>query len=305
MKVKLRKLKRFIPLYIMAFPALLYIFINNYIPMAGIVIAFKNIDLRKGIFKSDWIGFENFKYLFKTKDAFIITRNTILYNIAFILIGTIFAVMLAILLSEMRNKITGKLYQTLILLPYLVSMIIVSYMTNAFLSEQTGFINKTILPLLGKEEIQWYTESKYWPFILTFINIWKSAGYSSVVYLAAIVGIDSSYYEAAALDGATIWKRIRYITIPMIRPTILMLFILATGRIFYADFGLFYQVPMNSGALFNVTNVIDTHVYRSLTKIGDIGMSSAAGFYQSIVGFILVVLSNKLVKKLDEESAIY
>lgn len=306
MKKKTRAaLKRYLPLYLLASPALLYLLINNYIPMAGIVIAFKNINLKKGIFKSDWCGFNNFKYLFATKDAFTITRNTILYNVVFILLGTFFAILLALLLSELKNKTLSKFSQTVILFPYLVSMIIVSYLSYAFLSENTGFLNNTIFPLFGIEKCPWYTTPKYWPFILVFINIWKSSGYSCIIYLSAILGIDASYYEAAALDGASVWQRIKLITLPLIKPTILMMLILSVGRMFYSDFGLFYQVPQNSGALYPVTNVIDTYVYRALLQLGDIGMSSAAGVYQSVVGCILVIAANAIVKKNSEESAIF
>lgn len=302
---KLHTIKRYLPLYILALPSILYLLINNYIPMAGIIIAFKNINLKSGILNSPWCGLNNFKYLFATKDAFIITRNTILYNIAFIILGTTFAILLAILLSELKNKVAAKFYQTVILFPYLVSMIIVSYLAYAFLSEKTGFLNNSILPLLGKEQIAWYSQTKYWPFLLVFIYIWKSSGYSCIIYLSSIMGIDPAYYEAASLDGASIWQRIRLITIPLIKPTILMMMILSVGKIFYSDFGLFYQVPQNSGALYPVTNVIDTYVYRALLQLGDIGMSSAAGVYQSIVGCVLVIAANQIIKRYSEESAIF
>ena len=304
-KKKWVAVKRYLPLYFLALPALLYLLINNYIPMVGVVIAFKNINLKKGILNSPWCGFDNFKYLFATKDAFIITRNTILYNLAFIIIGTVFAIMMALLLSELRSKGLSKLYQTVILFPYLVSMIIVSYLTYAFLSENTGFINNTIFRALGLEKYAWYSKTKYWPFILIFVNVWKASGYNCIIYLSAILGIDTSYYEAAMLDGASIWQRIRLITLPLIKPTVLMMLILSVGRMFYSDFGLFYQVPQNSGALYPVTNVIDTYVYRALLQLGDIGMSSAAGIYQSIVGCVLVIVANMVVKKYSEESAIF
>ena len=273
--------------------------------MAGVIIAFKKINLKEGILNSPWCGFDNFKYLFATKDAFVITRNTILYNLAFIVFGTIFSITLALLLSELKSKKMSKFYQTVVLFPYLVSMIIVSYLVYAFLSENTGFLNNTILPALGLEKYAWYSKTKYWPFILVFVSIWKSSGYNCIIYLSAILGIDTSYNEAAMLDGASIWQRIRLITLPMIKPTILMLLILSVGRMFYSDFGLFYQVPQNSGALYPVTNVIDTYVYRALLQLGDIGMSSAAGIYQSIVGCILVIIANVVVRKYSEESALF
>lgn len=299
------KRKKYMPLYVLALPGLLYLLVNNYIPMAGIVIAFKNIDFRKGILGSDFIGFKNFEYLFKTKDAFVITRNTILYNVAFIAINLIVSVAFAIIINELRSRIASKLYQTIILLPYLISMVIVSYLAYAFLSNETGFINNTILPAFAQGKISWYTEPKYWPIILVLVNTWKNVGYSCIVYLAAVVGIDPEYYEAASLDGATTMQRIRYITLPLIRPVMIMLVLLSVGRIFYSDFGLFYQVPQNSGMLYSTTNVIDTYVYRGLMQLGDIGMSSAAGVYQSIVGFILVMSANLVVRKIDKDSALF
>ncbi|WP_397328084.1 ABC transporter permease [Paenibacillus arenilitoris] len=299
------KLKKYMPLILMTLPGILYLIINNYLPMFGIVIAFKDVNFSKGILGSEWIGFKNFEYLFKTSDAFIITRNTILYNTAFIMINLIVAVGIAILLNEIRNRFLSRFYQSIILLPHLISMVIVSYLAFALLSAETGLMNKTILPMLGLNEISWYTESQYWPIILTVINVWKSAGFLCVVYLAAIIGIDQEYYEAATLDGASKWKQIWLITIPLIMPVITMMTLLAIGRIFYSDFGLFYQVPLNAGALNSTTNVIDTYVYRGLMQLGDIGMSSAAGVYQSIVGFVLVLMSNYVVRKINSDNALF
>lgn len=294
-----------LPIYLMMVPGFLYLLFNNYIPIAGLAIAFKDIDFRKGIFKSDWIGFKNFEYLFKTKDALIITRNTLLYNAAFILLGIIFGVIVALLLNEIANKRLLKFFQTTILLPQLVSWIIVSYFVYALLSIDKGMVNNSILPILGIKEISWYTESKYWPYIITIMQIWKTIGFNSIIYLATIIGISSDYYEAATLDGASRSQQIRHITLPLLTPTIITLFLLHVGKIFYADFGLFYQVPMNSGALFSTTNVIDTYVYRALIQLGDIGMSAAAGFYQSIVGFIMIIISNFIVRKFNKENALF
>lgn len=289
----------------MMLPGLIYLLINNYLPLFGLSIAFKDVNYSKGIWNSDWIGLKNFEYLFKTDDAFIITRNTILYNAAFIVLGLIISIGIAILLNEIRNKVAARFYQSVIILPFLISIIIVSYLVYAMFSVNTGMVNKTLLPALGLDPISWYTEPKYWPFILTFVHIWKGAGYSCIVYLAAIIGIDPEYYEAAKLDGASKWMQIRKITLPMITPVIIILTLLGIGRIFYSDFGLFYQVPMNSGALFSTTNVIDTYVFRGLMQLGDIGMSSAAGFYQSLVGFVLVLTSNYIVRKIDKDNALF
>lgn len=304
MRKKARRLSKYLPVYIMLLPGFLYLLINNYIPMAGMVIAFKNVDYAKGILRSDWLGFKNFEYLFKTPDAFRITRNTLLYNVAFIIVNLVIGVLFAILLSEIRSRISVKIYQTVILLPYMISMVIVSYLAYAFLASDMGLING-ILGIFGLKEISWYTEEKYWPFILTFVNCWKYVGYGTVVYLASILGIDRSLYEAASVDGISKLQEIRYITVPMIKPTIITMVLLNIGRIFYSDFGLFYQVPMNSGALLNATNTIDTYVYRGLITLGDIGMSSAAGVYQSIVGFLLIMAANWLTKKYSSENALF
>lgn len=302
---KRRSLRRFLPLYLMLVPGLAYLAVNNYLPLFGLAIAFKDINYRKGIWNSDWIGFRNFEYLFKTSDAWLITRNTLLYNAAFIVLGLALAVAIAILISEIRNRFASRLYQSIILLPFLISIILVSYLVYAMLSMDTGFLNKSVLPALGLDPIDWYSEPKYWPFILTAVHLWKGAGYSCIVFLAAIVGIDPEYYEAAKLDGASKWMQIRKITMPMITPVVIMLTLLGIGRIFYSDFGLFYQVPMNSGALFETTNVIDTYVFRGLMQLGDIGMSSAAGFYQSLVGFVLVLVSNYVVRTINKENALF
>lgn len=298
--------RKYAPLLIMMIPGLLYILINNYLPMLGIVIAFKDVNFAKGILQSDWVGFANFEYLFKTTDAYIITRNTILYNLVFIILGTVLSLAAAILLNEIKSKVLVKAYQSIITLPHLISMVIVGYLGFAFLSPDTGFLNKTVLPWLGIEEgISWYTENKYWPWILTLVHFWKAIGYSSIVYFAALLGIDEEYYEAARLDGATRWQQIRHITLPIIVPVITMLTLLNIGRIFYSDFGLFYQVPMNSGALFESTSTIDTYVFRGLMGSGDIGMSTAAGVYQSIVGFILVIVANLVVRRANKDNALF
>lgn len=300
-----KAVKKSLPFYIMLLPGFIYILINNYIPMGGIIIAFKKLNFRKGILGSDWAGFSNFTYLFKSPDAFRITRNTIGYNLIFIVVNLIVAVIIAILLSEIRSKVKVKIYQTVILLPFLMSMVIVSYLVYAFLDPKSGFINNTILTVFHIDKISWYTEDKYWPFILVFVNCWKTAGYGTVIYLAAILGIDREMYEAASIDGASKWQQIKAITLPMLKPTIITMILLSVGRIFYSDFGLFYQVPLNSGALINATSTIDTYVFRALITSGDISMSSAAGVYQSVVGFIVVLFANWLTNKYSKENALF
>ena len=286
-------------------PGLVYLLINNYIPMAGILLAFKKVNYTLGIFKSPWCGLSNFKYLFKTKDAAIIFRNTVLYNLAFIVLGTAAAVATAILLGEVKKKKLLKIYLTSILLPHILSTAVIAYLAFAFLSKDSGFLNNGIIKPLGGEAISWYSKPKYWPFILTFIQLWRSVGYTTIMYYATLVGIDTSYYEAAVIDGASTWDQIRYITLPCLKTTIITLTIMNLGRMFYSDFGLFYQVPMNNGLLFNATNTLDTYVYRGLLELNDIGRASAACFIQSVLGFVLVWGANALTRKVDPDSAVF
>ena len=302
---KKNALKEYWPLYLMMLPALLYLLINNYIPMAGMVIAFKKLNFAKGIWASPWAGLKNFKFLFASKDAWIITRNTLLYNVAFILVNMVVGIAIAILITEIRNTKLKKIYQSAILLPFLMSMVILSYIVYALLSAENGLVNNSILPLFHIDPIQWYQKPKYWPAILIIANCWKGVGYGCLIYIASLIGIDPSFYEAARLDGASKWQEITKITLPSLVPTIITLLLLSIGRIFYSDFGLFYQVPMNSGVLVSTTNVIDTYVYRALIEQGNISMSSAAGVYQSLVGFCVVMLSNWIVRKVDKDQALF
>ena len=301
----MQKIRKWFPLYLMMLPGVVYLFINNYIPMFGIIIAFKKVNFSKGILASEWCRLDNFKYLFTTKDAFVITRNTLLYNIAFIIINTVAAIFIAILICNLNNKKAKKFYQSIVLFPFLMSYVIVSYMVYAFLSPESGMINNFILEALGKSGISWYSEPKYWPFILCFVNAWKSVGYGCLIYISAINGIDITYFEAASIDGASRWKQIKSIMLPELIPTIITMTILSIGKIFYSDFGLFYQIPMNSGALYSTTNVIDTYVYRGLLQLGNVGMSSAAGVYQSAVGFVLVLATNCIIRKISKENALF
>ena len=301
----LKTLKRFWPLYLMFVPGAIYLFINCYIPMFGIQIAFRNYNARDGIYGSPWCGFDNFTFLFRTDDAFVMTRNTLLYNLVFIALGTVLAIAVAIILNEIRSKGAKQLYQTVILIPYLISMVIVSYLVFAFLSNSNGYVNNSVLKAFGMQPIDWYNTPKYWPFILVIVQIWKTLGYNMILYYATICGIDHSLYEAAVVDGANRWQQIWNITLPSLKSTIIILTLMALGGIFRSDFGLFYQVPQNSGPLLSVTQTIDTYVYRGLMQTNNIGMSSAAGVYQSVVGFILVITANFVVRKLDSESSLF
>lgn len=297
----LREHKVLCSLDFMILPGLLYFIINNYIPMFGIYIAFKKIDYSKGLWGSEWVGFDNFKYLFSTTDAWVITRNTLLYNAVFIVLGIVSGLVVGICLSEVARKAMQKFYQTSILLPQLISFVIVSYIVYAFLSNETGLITKA----LGAAAPNFYSDKTWWPFILIFINVWKQLGYNGIIFLSSIVGIDYGIYEAARVDGATRWQIIWKITIPQLKPTIMTLFLLQVGRIFYSDFGLFYQVPLNAGALYDVTNTIDTYVYRALMVNNNISLASAASTYQAIVGFAIVLVVNLIVRKVDKENAMF
>lgn len=294
---------------VMVLPATLWFIFFSYLPMAGMVIAFKEYRYSRdgflaSILESKWVGLQNFKFLFSTNDAYIITRNTVIYNIFFIVLGLVIAVAMAIMLAEITNKKLAKVYQTGMFLPYFLSWVIVGYFVFSFLSMDRGVVNQ-IAGWFGIDPVNWYSDPTYWPVIIVVVFLWKSVGYNSVIYLAAIMGIDKSLYEAAMIDGANKWQQIRNITIPMLTPLITILTLLAIGKIFYADFGLFYQVPRDSGTLYNVTNVIDTYVYRGLKSTGEIGMSTAAGLYQSLIGFVLVITSNGIVRKFNKDNALF
>lgn len=297
-------MKKWLPLFIMGLPGFLYLFINNYMPLYGLVIAFKKYNYKLGISGSPWAGFTNFEYLFKTKDAWIITRNTLAYNLVFIALDAVLCVALAIFLNEVRKKTTKKFYQTVILLPYLMSLVVVSYLAYAFLGDRTGLIN-SVLNAVGLESVQFYANKSYWPFILTFVRMWRGIGYGTIIYLSTLVGFGDTWYEAAELDGATKWQQIRFITLPLLKPTIIMLTTLSMGNIFRSDFGLFYQVPRNQGLLYAATDTIDTYVFRALLQNGNIGLSSAAAFYQSIVCFITILVFNGIIRKVSKENALF
>ena len=295
-------LKEYWPLYLMMLPALLYLLINNYIPMAGMVIAFKKLNFAKGIWASPWAGLDNFKFLFSSKDAWIITRNTLLYNVAFILVNMVIGIAIAILITEVRNTKLKKVYQSAILLPFLMSMVILSYIVYALLSAENGLVNNSILPFFHIDPIQWYQKPKYWPAILIIANCWKGVGYGCLIYIASLIGIDPSFYEAARLDGASKWQEITKITLPSLVPTIITLLLLSIGRIFYSDFGLFYQVPRDSNTLYNYVYTLDVYVFKQL-KTSTTGMASAAAFVQSVAGCITILTANAIVRKIDRESA--
>jgi len=290
--------------FLMSAPAVILVLIFSYIPMFGIVLAFKNYKYNKGILGSDWIGFKNFEFFFKSNDAMRITVNTLYLNFLFIIIGIIIAVAVALLLYEVKRRAAVKFFQTTMIFPHFLSMVVVAYVVYAFLNPSFGFVNN-LLRNMGQNEISWYSKPGYWPFILILVNVWKHFGMDSVVYYAALMGIDNEYFEAAEIDGANRLQQVWYISLPSIVPIIVILSILAVGRIFRADFGLFYQVTMDSGALYATTDVIDTYVFRALRQLNDVGMSSAVGLFQSIVGFVLVLITNGIVKRIDSNNALF
>ena len=308
MKDRMKRFKNNKELLLLTIPGAIWFLVFAYLPMFGVIVAFKRWRIHGGFFESlmnsKWVGFDNFKFLFQSSDAWLITKNTVLYNIVFIILGIVLPVTLAILLNELLNKKLAKFYQSSMFLPYFLSWVVVSYCLYAFLSPEKGYVNG-ILQSMGVKGISWYTEPKYWPFIIIFMSQWKAVGYGTVVYLASICGIDKSYYEAAMIDGASKFQQIKYITVPLLKPVMIIMFITSIGGMFRGDLGLFYQLPKDSGALYPVTNVIDTYVYRGLMNLGDIGMSSAASLYQSFVGLILIVTSNAIVRKVDEENAFF
>ncbi|MCI6956955.1 MAG: ABC transporter permease subunit [Candidatus Faecousia sp.] len=294
--------KRTLPLYLMMLPGLVYLIANNYLPMFGILIAFKKVNFSVGLLKSEWVGLSNFEYLFKTKDAFVMIRNTVLYNLAWIILGLVIAVFIAICMAEISSRKAAKVIQPVICFPSMVSAVILSFIVYAFLSETYGFLNTTIFK---NQPVAWYHTAKYWPIILTIVHFWQNAGQSSIIYMASIGGIDKGLYESARLDGAGKWSQIWNITLPMLKPMIILMMLMSIGRIFNSDFGLFYQVPLGNGLLSSTTQTIDTYVYRALLELNNISMSSAASVFQAVIGFVLVLASNLLVSVVEPDNALF
>jgi putative aldouronate transport system permease protein len=294
----------------MLIPGLLILLINNYLPMFGILLAFKDFKFTSDNFftsllASEWVGFKNFEFFTKSIYAYTITRNTLLYNGSFIILTLLTAIPTAIVINELKSRALAKFYQSAMLLPQFLSWVVVGILAFSFLSMDMGFINHNVLVPLGFKAILWYNEPKYWPFIIPLVHIWKSMGYYSIIFLAGITGIDPEIYEAAVIDGAGKWKQIIYITIPLLIPLIIILTLLQIGKVFYADFGLFFQVTQNSGILYSATNVIDVYVYNALRVTGDASMATAVGLYQATAGFILVLTSNWIVKRINKDSALF
>jgi putative aldouronate transport system permease protein len=305
----LRSVRKQFPFYLMMAPGLLFIAVMCYIPMGGAMIAFKDYNPRDGILGSPWMDplFKNFEFFFKSETARIVTFNTLFYNIIEMVAVTLGALVLAILLSEVKNKFLSATYKGSILLPVFLSWIVVQYIVFGMLSVDRGIVNN-IISSNGGDAVYWYSEPFYWRFIIPFAYLWKNIGYYSVLYVAAIAGINTDYYEAAQLDGASKWQQVKYVTLPLLKPIIIVLSLLWVGKLFnggLGDWNGFYTLSNDSGALYAATDVIDTLVFRSLKKLNDYGMSSAIGLYQAVVGFVLVLVSNYIIKKTDPDSALF
>jgi putative aldouronate transport system permease protein len=292
-------------LLLMALPGVILLLLFNYLPMAGIVIAFQDYRPNLGIFGSEWVWFDNFRFLFGTGDATMLTVRTILYNAVFILANQVAALTLAVLLNEVRIRWFTRVYQTVYFIPFFISWVVAGYLSYALLNTQEGLLNHFIADTLGMRPIRWYGSPQYWPAILVIVNVWKNIGFYTILYLAGIIAINPEYYEAARLDGANKWQEIRRISLPLLAPLITITTLLAVGRIMYADFGLFYHITRDTGQLLSATDVLDTYVYRALRTQGLISMPAAAGVYQSVIGFILVLVANWWVKRVDPDRALF
>lgn len=299
-----QKVKRYRVLILMCLPAIVFFFAFSYMPLPGIYVAFVKYNYRDGIFGSKFIGLDNFKFLATSGKLLTLTRNTILYNLVFILLGNFLAVFVAILLNEMRSKWFKKVSQTIMFLPYFISQVLVGILVFNLLNYDTGFVNG-ILTSLGQERWQPYAEANVWPVILVIVYLWQQTGYNSVVYFAAIMGIDGEMMEAAKVDGANGFQRIRYIILPSLKPTIVILLLFALGGIVKGNFGLFYNIIGTNPILYNTTDIIETYVYRSTMAEFNFSTASAVGLYQSIIGFIIVMTVNYIVKKIDPEYSLF
>ncbi len=289
----------------MCLPALLLLLVFNYMPMTGILIAFKDYKFNLGIFGSKWVGFENFQYLFTSGDAARILTHTVLYNAVFIITNMLVSIGLALLFNEVRSRYLARVYQSAVFFPYFVSWVIAGYFALALLSTDNGLLNNLRQQLL-LSPISWLRTPSVWPFILVFANLWKNAGYLSLIYLAAMMGINPELYEVAQIDGGSRWQQVWYITIPLISPIIIIMLVLSIGKILNADFGLFFYLTRGaSGGVINSVDVIDTYVYNALRNSTDLGQPAAAGFFQSVVGFILVLTTNQIIRKVDPERALF
>ncbi|WP_397376210.1 ABC transporter permease [Paenibacillus sp. sptzw28] len=285
-------------------PAIVLIFIFSYLPMGGIIIAFQDFNPVKGITGSEFVGLDNFQFFVKSSDTIKIIANTLFLNILFIFFGTLASITIAIMLSELGGKWFKRISQSLVTLPNFLSWTVIAMFSTSLLATDNGMLNK-VLALFGAAPISFYSEPGYWPVILVMIRIWQAAGFGSIIYLATISGINPDIYESASIDGATRWSKIRFITLPLLKPTIILMLLLAMGGIFYGDFGMIYALVGRNPVLYPTTDVIDTYVFRALMDLGDMSMAAAVGVFQSVVGFIFVVGANQLARKFSPDSALF
>ena len=301
---KRRRRKENLQLLTLALPTIILLLIFNYWPMFGIVLAFKDYKVPKGIWGSPWAVFKNFEFFLESQDAFRVIRNTLGLNFMFIVAGIFFGVLFALIMFEVKRRRHVKIYQTVSIIPSFISWVAVGYIVYALLDPTKGLVNQMLVSL-GREPIAWYSEPKYWPVILLITKTWQGVGLGSIIYYAALMGVDQELFEAADIDGAGKLQKTWYISIPQIVPIIIIMAILDIGKIFRADFGLFYNVTRDVGALYPTTDVIDTYVFRALMQQGNIGMSSAVGLIQSVVCFITLVTTNLIVKKISPENSLF
>ncbi len=289
---------------LMCLPAFFIILIFNYIPMSGLVLAFKKLDYAKSIFESDWCGLNNFRYLFLSGTTFWrITRNTLIYFAVFTIVGIGGSVALAIMIDQLAGNRMAKTFQSIMVVPIFVSFVAVTYIVYAFLSTDMGVANR-VITFFGGKPVRWYLEPDHWWVILTIVKIWNSVGYGSILYYSVLTGVDGALYEAASIDGATKWQQVRKISIPMLVPTITIMLLLNVGNIMHSDTGLFYQVTKNAGSLYETTQVLDSFVLNAITRSSDFGTVAAATFYQSIVGLVMLLFANGLVRKIEPDNAL-
>ena len=300
------KTTRNLTLLLMGLPAILYVFVFKYLTLIGVGLAFEDYRAADGILGSTWVWFKNFQFLFGSPQIWVALRNTLMYNALFIVIGTVMSLFLAFLVYEVYSSTMTRFYQTTLFFPQFISWVIVSYFLLTFLSAQDGLANK-VLAFFGFDPIKWYSSPAYWPLVFVLLSIWKGAGSGSLLYLAAMLGIDPQYFEAARIDGANKWQEFRYITLPLLMPLIIIQLLISIGYIFNSDFGLFYVATnlANQQALIPAAETVDTFVFRSLLKVGNVGMSAAAGLFQSVMGFILVLVSNWLVRRIDPDRSLF
>lgn len=291
-------------LVILCVPAVIWFCIFAYAPLGGLVVAFQKYSPARGIWGSEFVGLKNFKFFFGSQSFFQVTFNTLFLNALFIIATMVSSILIALAISEVSNRWFKKVSQSVILLPHFISWTVVALLMEAFIKTDGGIVNKLLLSL-GLDVIPFYQSPKVWPFLLTLLRVWQGAGYGSIVYLAAITGLDQEMYEAARVDGASRFQRIRYLTLPLLKTTAILLFIMSVGKIFNGDFGMIYTLVGNNSVLYPTTDVIDTYVYRQLVEANNMGMSSAVGLYQSIMGFIMVMITNYITKKADPESALF